>query len=101
MSELPNDGDIIEFSEVPAGSLCRAKVKYRVERKPLDREFLLVDTASGHASRVPAHEFRRAKWAEAKPVELSPAGYPLANQPTEGDALTGNLAIGQYGPGGE
>lgn len=65
---LPDDGDVIEFETVPAGSLIAQPVKdqpkrrYRVEHKPLDREYLLVDTVSGHAARVPAHEFKRAKW---------------------------------------
>jgi hypothetical protein len=74
---LPDDGDVIEFEKVPEGSLIPAPVvvsgaavdgsappkrRYRVEHKPLDREYLLVDTVSGHAARVPAHEFKRAKW---------------------------------------
>jgi hypothetical protein len=72
---LPDDGDVIEFEKVPAGSLIPPpfvtpegskplpRRRYRVERKPLDQEYLLVDTVSGHASRVPAHEFKRATWA--------------------------------------
>ena|ERR1700722_8575240 len=71
---LPDDGDVIEFEKVPSGSLIPQPIvtpegskplpkrRYRVEHKPLDREYLLVDTVSGHASRVPAHEFKRAKW---------------------------------------
>jgi hypothetical protein len=118
-NKLPDDGDIIEFQRLPVGSLIAAAPKgqpmrrYRVEHKPLDREYLLVDTVSGHASRVPAHEFKRSAWTalstevldkEAKEKAekdhpLSPAGYPLANQPgaTEGDALTGDLANPQDG----
>ena len=116
-NKLPDDGDVIEFERVPAGSLIAAAPeghparRYRVEHKPLDREYLLVDTVSGHASRVPAHEFKRSAWtalstevldkeakAEKEP-RLSPAGYPLADQPAEGDALTGNLANPQDGEG--
>jgi hypothetical protein len=88
MSELPNDGDVIEFEDVPAGSLCVAKVRYRVEKKPLDREYLLVDVTSGHASRVMPHEFRKAKWAEAKQEAVKPveetqtsAAEPLSSEP--------------------
>ena len=72
---LPDDGDVIEFEKVPAGSLIAHPVKdqpkrrYRVEHKPLDREYLLVDTVSGHASRVPAQEFKRAKWDVVVPPE--------------------------------
>jgi hypothetical protein len=71
---LPDDGDLVEFESVQDGSLIladrpglkpddpRVRVRYRVEHKPLDREYLLVDVLSGRAFRVPAHEFKRAKW---------------------------------------
>ena len=74
MSDLPNDGDVIEFSEIAPGSLVPPAIvtpegskplpprRYRVEKKPLDLEYLLIDLVSGHAIRVPAHEFRVDKW---------------------------------------
>ncbi len=99
MSELPNDGDVIEFETVPEGSLVKAGVRYRVEKKPLDTEFLLVDVASGHAGRVPAVEFRKAKWGlplpgpvgehegggdqvEAEKPAADPIAKPLPPEPT-------------------
>ena len=106
MSDLPNDGDVIEFTELPAGSLVPPPLvtpegskplpprRYRVEKKPLDLEYLLIDLVSGHAIRVPAHEFRVDKWdvvgadklaAEAKAKEA--AEDPVASgvsQPSEG-----------------
>jgi hypothetical protein len=106
MSDLPNDGDVIEFSEIAPGSLVPPAIvtpegskplpprRYRVEKKPLDLEYLLIDLVSGHAIRVPAHEFRVDKWslvgadklaAEAKAKEAAEA--PVASgvsQPSEG-----------------
>jgi hypothetical protein len=73
---LPDDGDVIEFSVIPAGSLIPAIVKdqparrYRVEHKPLDAEYLLIDVASGHASRVPAITFKAATWSVVAPTKL-------------------------------
>jgi hypothetical protein len=94
MSELPDDGDVIEFETVPEGSLCVPKVRYRVERKPLDREYLLVDTVSGHASRVQPHEFKRAKWALAKqevevPADQADEPAPVAYPAPEYQAPSG------------
>ena len=69
MTPLPDDGEVIEFTKVPAGSLIPVPVegqprhRFRVEHKPLDREYLLIDVVSGHAFRVPSHEFKRGKWA--------------------------------------
>ena len=83
MSDLPNDGDVIEFSEIAAGSLVPLPIvtpegskplpprRYRVEKKPLDLEYLLIDLMSGHAIRVPAHEFRVDKWVVVKPDKLA------------------------------
>ena len=71
---LPVDGDLIEFGELPRGSVIPQPIvtpegskplpvrRYRVEKKPLDLEYLLIDVVSGHAFRVPAHEFNAAKW---------------------------------------
>lgn len=84
MTDLPDDGDVIEFETVPAGSLCRPQVRYRVEKKPLDREWLLVDVVSGHASRVPGHEFKRAKWVVGKPQEKIEAEPAAAAKPLDG-----------------
>jgi hypothetical protein len=114
MSELPNDGDVIEFEEVPAGSLIPPPIvtpegskplprrRYRVEHKPMDREYLLIDTVSGHAARVPAHEFRKSKWAEAKQevgaekgAEAS-IGQPLSSG---GDESAGNAPLFPTTPG--
>jgi hypothetical protein len=73
---LPDDGDVIEFSVIPAGSLIPAIVKdqparrYRVEHKPLDAEYLLIDVLSGHASRVPAITFKAATWSVVAPTRL-------------------------------
>ena len=104
MSDLPNDGDVIEFSEIAPGSLVPPAIvtpegskalpprRYRVEKKPLDLEYLLIDLMSGHAIRVPAHEFRVDKWdvvkpdklaAEAKEAEEAPVASG-ASQPSEG-----------------
>jgi hypothetical protein len=76
---LPDDGDLVEFESVEVGSLILAtrpqppvakgetaippvRVRYRVEHKPMEREYLLVDVLTGHAHRVAAHEFKRGKW---------------------------------------
>ena len=104
MSDLPNDGDVIEFSEIAPGSLVPRPIvapegsqplpprRYRVEKKPLDREYLLIDLVSGHAIRVPAHEFQVDKWsvvgadklaAEAKEAEEGPVASGVS-QPSEG-----------------
>jgi hypothetical protein len=88
MSELPDDGDVIEFETVPEGSLCVPKVRYRVERKPLDREYLLVDTVSGHASRVQPYEFKRAKWAPAKQEAAVPADQADESAPVQRQTTT-------------
>ena len=83
MSDLPNDGDVIEFSEIAPGSLVPPAIvtpegskplpprRYRVEKKPLDLEYLLIDLVSGHAIRVPAHEFHVDKWDVVKPDKLA------------------------------
>ena len=106
MSDLPDNGDVIEFSEIAPGSLVPQPVvtpegskplpprRYRVEKKPLDQEYLLIDLMSGHAIRVPAHEFQVDKWsvvgadklaAEAKAKEVEAKGAASADsQPTEG-----------------
>ena len=69
-ADLPDTGDVIEFSDVPAGSLLRNGVRYRVEaNKPGSGEYLLIDVASGHAGRVPAHELKALKWGLASKVE--------------------------------
>ena len=90
MSDLPNDGDVIEFSEVPAASLAKVGVRYRVERKPLDREYLLIDVAAGHAFRLPAQAFAGAKWAEAKQaVEAGkPDAAPIAKPLDDGKEVS-------------
>ena len=106
MSDLPNNGDVIEFGEIAPGSLVPQPVvapegskplpprRYRVEKKPLDQEYLLIDLVSGHAIRVPAHEFQVDKWsvvgadklaAEATAKEVEAKGAASADsQPTEG-----------------
>ena len=106
MSDLPDNGDVIEFGEIAPGSLVPQPIvtpegsqplpprRYRVEKKPLDQEYLLIDLMSGHAIRVPAHEFQVDKWsvvgadklaAEAKAKEVEAKGAASADsQPTEG-----------------
>jgi hypothetical protein len=111
---LPDDGDVIEFEKVPHGSLIPPPIvtpegskplpqrRYRVEHKPLDREYLLIDTLSGHASRVPAHEFKRAKWEVVIPPEgpatiadeqlaSASSAQPLSSVP--GDESAGNAPL--------
>jgi len=84
--DVPDDGDVIEFSEVPAGSLLKAGVRYRVEHKAGDREYLLVDVASGHAGRVMAHMLKEATWrasTEGRPASADPSSdaKPLSSEP--------------------
>lgn len=103
MTPLPDDGEVIEFTKVPAGSLIPVPVEgqprhwFRVEHKPLDREYLLIDVVSGHAFRVPSHEFKRGEWAvvshetldqEAKAAaeksSATPIAKPLSSEPQGG-----------------
>ena len=112
MSDLPDNGDVIEFSEIAPGSLVPQPIvtpegskplpprRYRVEKKLLDQEYLLIDLMSGHAIRVPAHEFQVDKWSvvgadklaaeersapQAKAKEVEAKGAASADsQPSEG-----------------
>jgi hypothetical protein len=111
--KLPDDGDVIEFTEVPKGSLIPPPIvtpegskplpvrRYRVEHKPLDREYLLVDVLSGHAARVPAHTLKDATWAavtratldaeakakvEAEKPAAASIAKPLSYEPAESSA---------------
>lgn len=71
--DLPNDGDIVEFTEVPAASQIRTPVvpiRYRVEHKAGAGDYLLIDTASGHSFRIPTHELKSCIWKPAAPAEL-------------------------------
>jgi hypothetical protein len=84
---LPLNGQVIAFAKLPAGSLLRPDVVYRVEKKPLETEYLLVDVASGHAGRVPERDLMVADWVDAgdrvksEPAseldEAAPAKSPL------------------------
>jgi hypothetical protein len=78
MPDLPNDGDFVQFDETPAGALVRQGVVYRVEKKPLETEYLLIDTLSGHAGRVTAGEFKAGKWKVAEVPKPEVAGRPFA-----------------------
>jgi hypothetical protein len=80
---LPDDGDLVVFDELPADSLLRKDVVYRAERKADDREILFVDTKSGHAGRVPLHEVGSAKWhvGSLEPV----VEEPMQTKPVEAD----------------
>lgn len=71
---LPQDGDVIEWSEVVPGSAVKAKTVYRVEKKLTDREYLLVALPHGAALRVMPDEFRRGTWGEAKMVAAPVVG---------------------------
>lgn len=79
---LPQDGDVIEWSEVAPGSAVKEKTVYRVEKKPLDREYLLVALPHGHAIRVSADEFKRGAWGEAK-VVAAPVKEPAETAKTQ------------------
>lgn len=89
MTPLPDDGEVIEFTKVPPGSLIPVPVegqprhRFRVEHKPLDREYLLVDVVSGHAARVPSHEFKRGEWAVVSRETLDQEAKAKADRKAE------------------
>lgn len=61
MTNLPENGQTIRFSKVPAGSYCTAGVAYRVERhKGGDFRFVNVEKGSSTYDRPWA--VLRAKW---------------------------------------
>lgn len=76
---LPSDGDVIEFAPVRARSEAGsvgddtgidqvvAGRHYRVEKKPLELEYLLIDIVSGHAMRVQPQQLGYAKWVRLDP----------------------------------
>ena len=69
MSNLPSDGDVIEFSGDDTGiDQVVAGRRYRVEKKPLELEYLLVDIVSGHAMRVQPQQLGYAKWVRLDDV---------------------------------
>ena len=75
MSNLPSDGDVIEFSGDDTGiDQVVAGRRYRVEKKPLELEYLLVDIASGHAMRVQPQQLGYAKWVRVDPVSHETSG---------------------------
>lgn len=75
--DLPNSGQVIEFTDVPTGSLYRTGVRYRVEHKPGAGDYLIVDVMSGHAYRLMAHDFKQLTWGLAGAVE------PVVNETTD------------------
>ena len=86
MSDLPDNGDVIEFGSVTEGSPARVGVRYRVEKKPLELEYLLIDIVSGHAFRFQPQQFSGSGWKlapAAKEVEAKGAAS-ADSQPTEG-----------------
>lgn len=87
----PLNGQYIILSAVPPGSLLRADIVYRTERKINETEFLLIDVASGHAGRIPEHNLMYADWADAgdrAPKRPQPAPEPQAEK-SEGDEFIG------------
>ena len=88
MSDLPDNGDVIEFGSVTEGSPAKVGVRYRVEKKPLDLEYLLIDVVSGHAFRFQPQQFSGSGWKLAPAAagqEVEGKGAASADsQPTEG-----------------
>ena len=69
MSNLPSDGDVIEFSGDDTGiDQVVAGRRYRVEKKPLELEYLLIDIVNGHAMRVQPQQLGYSKWVRLDDV---------------------------------
>ena len=75
MSNLPSDGDVIEFSGDDTGiDQVVAGRRYRVEKKPLELEYLLIDIVNGHAMRVQPQQLGYSKWVRLDDVSRETSG---------------------------
>ena len=70
---LPIDGQHIVFDKVTDGSPFKAGVVYRCEHKPFDRDWLLINTATGHALRVMGADLAGDEWHVATTDEAGAA----------------------------
>jgi hypothetical protein len=63
MSRMPQNGEVVTFSKVPAGSYCSANVAYRVERPKNRGDFRFVNVERGSATYDRAWAMKSAKWS--------------------------------------
>jgi len=60
---LPAHGQIITFSQVPAGSYCTAGVAYRVDRPKNKGDFYFRNVEAGSGTSDKAWAVAKSKWS--------------------------------------